>query len=142
MVAGIKLTRPQFETIVAQAQQGFPNEVCGILGGNQGTVASVHLARNVAPNPRIRFMMDPRDILQITDHIDVAGMDLLGFYHSHTHTQAYPSPTDVADWPARWYPDALLLICSLMEPDRPILRAFEVKETGEINEAPVEIPSA
>lgn len=135
----IKLTSSQFDEIVAQAHAGFPNEICGILGGVDGQVALVHTARNVAPNPRIRFNMDPRDILEITDSIDASGMDLLGFYHSHTHTQAYPSPTDVADWPAPWYPDALLLICSLMEPDRPNLRAFQVTEAGEITEATVEI---
>ena len=138
----IKLSQAQFQAIVDQAQAGFPNEICGILGGTRGRVVAVHAARNVAPNPRIRFAMDPRDILEITDKIDTAGMDLLGFYHSHTHTQAYPSPTDVADWPARWYPDALLLICSLMEPDRPSLRAFQVNETREITEANVEIESS
>ena len=133
----IRVPRPHFDTIVAQAQLGFPNEICGILSGTAGRVEVVHKARNVAPTPRIRFAMDPRDILEITDSIDAARMDLLGFYHSHTHTQAYPSPTDVADWPARWYHDALLLICSLMEPDRPNLRAFQVDEAGHITEATV-----
>jgi len=138
-VVEIKLSQAQFQEIVDQAQAGFPNEIRGILGGTSGQVATVHTARNVAPTPRIRFAMDPRDILEITDKIDSAGLDVLGFYHSHTHTQAYPSPTDVADWPARWYPDSLLLICSLMEPERPNLRAFQVSESGEVTEASVEI---
>ena len=138
-MASIKLTRPQFDEIVAHALEGFPNEICGILGGTGDQVEVVHKARNVAKTPRIRFAMDPRDILEITDHIDSVGMDLLGFYHSHAHTQAYPSPTDVVDWPARWYPDALCLICSLMEPDRPLLRAFQIAEGGDITEATVDI---
>jgi proteasome lid subunit RPN8/RPN11 len=135
----IRFNRAQYDEIVAHAHEGFPNEICGILGGRDGQVQAIHRARNVAKTPRIRFTMDPHDILAITDRIDADGLDLLGFYHSHTHTQAYPSPTDVADWPARWYPDALLLICSLMEPDRPSLRAFQVSESGEITEAEVEI---
>lgn len=83
--------------------------------------------------------MDPRDILAITDAIDEAGLELIGFYHSHTHTQAYPSPTDVADWPARWYPDTLCFICSLMEENRPQLRAFHIREDGSIEEETISI---
>jgi proteasome lid subunit RPN8/RPN11 len=138
-VVTIKLNQGQYQQIVDQAQAGFPNEICGILAGAKGQVVDVYPAKNVAATPRIRFSMAPEDILAITDKIDSADQELVAFYHSHTHTQAYPSPTDVADWPARWYPDALLMICSLMEPDRPSLRAFQVNESGEITEATVEI---
>ncbi len=135
----IKLTREQFETIVEHARSRFPDEICGILAGCNGQLEVVHQAHNVAKTPRTRFAMDPQDILGITDAIDAAGMDLLGFYHSHAHTQAYPSPTDVADWPARWYPDSLCLICSLMEEDRPLLRAFHIDEAGTIEESEIQI---
>ena len=135
----VKVSQAQFDTIVGHARQGFPNEICGILAGRDGQVEIVHQARNVAKTPRTRFAMDPHDILNITDQIDVAGMQLVGFYHSHTHTQAYPSPTDVADWPAHWYPDALCLICSLMEEERPQLRAFAIDESGRIEEATIEV---
>ena len=135
----IKLTQEQYQAIVAHARSGFPNEICGILGGKDSQVKTVHQANNVSKTPRTRFAMDPKDILEITDKIDDADMELLGFYHSHTHTQAYPSPTDVADWPARWYPNALLLICSLMEEDRPNLRAFHVDDHQQIEETEVQI---
>ncbi|MSQ22959.1 MAG: M67 family peptidase [Chloroflexi bacterium] len=125
--------------IIAHAREGFPHEICGILSGQNGQVETVHEATNVAPNPRIRFSMDPKDILRITDEIDDGGRELLGFYHSHCHTQAYPSPTDVADWPGRWYPDALAFICSLMDEERPLLRAFHIAEDGQIEEAQIEI---
>lgn len=133
----LTLTRAQFEEIVAHAREGSPHEICGILGGRGSRVEGVHRARNVASTPRIRFAMDPHDILEITDQMDEADMDLLGFYHSHTHTQAYPSPTDVADWPGRWYPNALCLICSLMEEARPQLRAFHIQDDGRIEEADI-----
>jgi [CysO sulfur-carrier protein]-S-L-cysteine hydrolase len=64
---------------------------------------------------------------------------LIGFYHSHTHTQAYPSPTDVAMWQATWAGTALCFICSLMEPDRPLLRAFHIDPNGTITEEPISI---
>lgn len=93
----------------------------------------------MAETPRTRFKMDPHDILRISDEIDAAGMDLMGFYHSHTHTQAYPSPTDVADWPARWYPDAYCLICSLLEEGRPLIRAFKIGDDQKITEEPLAV---
>jgi len=134
----VTLSRANFDAIVAHALENRDAESCGILAGRDGKVVAVHRARNVAETPRTRFQMDPMDIMNITDAIDTDGQELFGFYHSHTHTQAYPSPTDVADWPARWYPDAYCLICSLMEEDRPTIRAFKISEDGKITEEPVE----
>lgn len=135
----VALSKAHRDEIVAHALENREQESCGILAGREGRVVQVHRARNVAETPRTRFQMDPHDILSITDGIDAAGMDLIGFYHSHTHTHAYPSPTDVADWPARWYPDAYCLICSLMEEDRPSIRAFKIGEDGRVIEEPLEV---
>jgi proteasome lid subunit RPN8/RPN11 len=135
----LRLSREQFDQIVAHALENREQESCGILAGQNGSVVAIHRARNTAETPRTRFTMDPHDILKISDEIDAAGQDLMGFYHSHTHTQAYPSPTDVADWPARWYPDAYCLICSLMEESRPTIRAFKIGEDGKIVEEPLEV---
>jgi len=130
----VTLPRAAYEEILAHAQGQPDQESCGILGGHGDQVARVFRARNVAETPRTRFLIDPRDFLQISEEIDVADLDLVGFYHSHTHTQAYPSPTDVADWPGHWYPEAVCFICSLMEEDRPILRAFRIDEDGKVTE--------
>ncbi len=135
----VVIPRAQADEIIAHALEHPDAESCGILAGQGERVERVYRARNVSESPRTRFKMDPHDILAISDEIDALGLDLIGFYHSHTHTQAYPSPTDVADWPARWYPDAYCLICSLMEPDRPHLRAFRIDEDGTITEEAVTI---
>ncbi len=95
------LSRANFDAIVAHALENRDAESCGILAGRDGKVVAVHPARNVAETPRTRFQMDPMDIMNITDAIDADGQELFGFYHSHTHTQAYPSPTDVAARSAR-----------------------------------------
>jgi proteasome lid subunit RPN8/RPN11 len=74
--------------------------------------------------------------------IERQGWELLGIYHSHPHTQAYPSPTDVA---LAFYPDALYFIVSLADPDQPAVRAFRIVKdeldarTGEISEEPIEV---
>lgn len=135
----VTLGRAQYDEIVAHAVGQPAEEVCGMLGGRDGGVERVYRARNVAEARRTRFLMDPHDIMAISDEIESVGLELVGFYHSHTHTQAYPSPTDVADWPARWYPDALCFICSLMEEGRPQLRAFHIDEAGKITEAPIAV---
>lgn len=135
----VKLTRSLYEEILAHAQAHLEAEVCGMLGGRDGRVEEVYRARNIAENPRTRFKIDPHDIAAISDKVEDRGMELIGFYHSHTHTQAYPSPTDVADWPAPWYPEALCFICSLMDEDRPLLRAFRIGEGGEITEESIVI---
>jgi proteasome lid subunit RPN8/RPN11 len=135
----VVVSRAQYDDIVTHALGQPDEEICGMLGGREGRVERIYHGHNVAETRRTRFLMDPHDILAISDEIENAGLDLVGFYHSHTHTQAYPSPTDVADWPARWYPDALCVICSLMEEGRPQLRAFHIDEAGKITEEPITI---
>ena len=131
------LSKEQVADIVAHGRETPDQEVCGVLGGRDGKVETIHRARNTAETPRIRFEMDSRDMFVAIKDIDDRDLDLIGFYHSHTHTQAYPSPTDVAMWTATWGPDALCFICSLMDEERPILRAFCIATTGEIAEEPI-----
>lgn len=134
----VAVPRAQFDEIISHAKSSPIDEICGILGGREGRGERVYRGRNVSETPYTRFSMDPYDIMSITDEIEDAGLQLIGFYHSHTHTQAYPSPTDVADWPAPWYPDALCFICSL-EKDEPDLRAFHIAEGGQITEEPIQV---
>jgi proteasome lid subunit RPN8/RPN11 len=67
--------------------------------------------------------------------MDDEGWDLVGIFHSHTFTEAYPSKTDVE---LAAYPDATYLILTLMDPEAPRLRAFSIKE-GEVSELDVVI---
>lgn len=130
----VVLTHVQIDEIVAHAREHPDQEVCGVLGGRDDRIEAVYRARNVADTPRIRFEMDSRDIFSALKALDDQSLDLIGFYHSHTHTQAFPSPTDVAMWTATWGPDALCFICSLMEEDHPVLRAFRIAGNGQVSE--------
>jgi proteasome lid subunit RPN8/RPN11 len=69
--------------------------------------------------------------------IDDNEWDLLAIYHSHPHTQAYPSSTDVA---LAFYPDSLYVIVSLEEPEKPVVRAFRIvdKQITEVEVKKVE----
>jgi proteasome lid subunit RPN8/RPN11 len=59
---------------------------------------------------------------------------LLAIYHSHTHTAAFPSPTDVK---LAFYPESLYVIVSLKN-EEPVIRAFNIVE-GQITEVDVRI---
>ena len=60
-------------------------------------------------------------------------LDLV-IYHSHTHTRAYPSATDIR---LAAYPDATYAIVTLQDRDAPDVRAFRIRD-GEVTERDVE----
>ena len=135
----VTLRQAHYDEIVSHALSKPDQEVCGVLGGRDGASELLFRAGNTAENPRTRFEMDSRDILHAIRTIEDGDADLIGFYHSHTHTQAYPSPTDVAMWQGTWGDDALCFICSLMDEERPQLRAFHISTNGAIAEEPISV---
>jgi len=131
------LTRAQFAQILAHTRAEAPNEACGLLAGTAGCVTHVLPATNVADNPRVEYLMDPHDQLRHFQVIEEQGLELLGIYHSHPSSPAYPSPTDLA---MAYYPEAVYIIVSLMQSDRPTLRAFRIVE-GQISEVDFQLES-
>jgi [CysO sulfur-carrier protein]-S-L-cysteine hydrolase len=121
----------------AHARSELPNEACGILAGDNGRAIRFFPAANAERSPT-RYVVDPRDQLRILNELFTSGWDLLGIFHSHTHTAAYPSSTDVS-LAANW-PDAYYLIASLQE-EPPVLRAFRVLD-GKVDEEELSITEA
>ncbi|MGH2417959.1 MAG: Mov34/MPN/PAD-1 family protein, partial [Candidatus Limnocylindria bacterium] len=67
-----------------------------------------------------------------------AGQDLVGIFHSHTHTPAVPSPTDLR---SAQYPDAFYLVATLSDPEaspQAALRAWRITG-GASREVPLRI---
>jgi proteasome lid subunit RPN8/RPN11 len=118
------LERKYADEIIAQAREEAPSECCGVLAGRDGKVEKLFRAVNAEKSP-YRYNVDPRDLLRIYRECDANGWDFLAIYHSHTHTEAYPSPTDVSL--AAW-PDSLYVIVSLVDPENPVLRAFRIQD--------------
>lgn len=116
------------------APNGAREEACGILAGTPATIAKFYPAINAEHSPT-RFVVDAQDQLRILKDIYANDWDLVGIFHSHTHTQAYPSSTDV-NLAANW-PDAYYLIASLMN-EEPLLRAFRIVN-GQVEEEPITI---
>ena len=119
--------------MIAEAYAGFPNEACGLLGGDPDGQGELFVAcRNLAESSRT-FELGI-DQVKAERQIEDAGGEIIAVVHSHTHTDAYPSPTDVrqAVDPAWWY-----VIVSLKQGE-PVLRAFQIRDET-ITEVPVQV---
>jgi proteasome lid subunit RPN8/RPN11 len=119
--------------MIAHAREENPAEACGLLAGKDGVPAKLYRIPNADPSI-YRYNMEPRAQLRAMMEIEAQGWDLLAIYHSHTHTPAYPSPTDIS---LAFYPDTLYVIVSLQHAD-PVIRAFSIVE-GVVGEVQVEI---
>jgi proteasome lid subunit RPN8/RPN11 len=121
------------ELIVAHALGGFPDEACGLLGGSISSdldsdglpVARVERffpTRNHDASSRT-YSIPPSDYFAAEDAIDANGWVITGVAHSHTHSEAWPSLTDVdkADNPLLegWH----YVIVSLRDAT-PVVRSF------------------
>ncbi len=118
------------DAIVAHARAGLPNEACGILAGLDGRVERFFPAEPDEPSPYY-YRIESRDQIRIMNAIDEAGLDLLGIYHSHTSSPAYPSRTDAEQ---AFWPDAVYVIVSLAGAD-PDVRGYRIHDMSITEEA-------
>ncbi len=86
--------------MIAHCLGAYPEEGCGLLTGDPGknTVRRVDPTRNAAASAQV-YTVDPRDYLRIDRAAAAEGLEVIGVFHSHTHTDPYPSPTDIAQAP-------------------------------------------
>jgi proteasome lid subunit RPN8/RPN11 len=125
----LRLTSLQRDAIVATCIRALPNEGCGLLIGSlDGTVSEVVPSPNVAESAKL-YEIDSRVLLGAYRRSEEAGQSVLGVFHSHTHSDAYPSPTDVAQAPdPTWH----YLLVSLRDVPS-VIRSFRIIE-GAIDE--------
>jgi len=64
-------------------------------------------ARNDADKPETRYFATPEELFAAMRRIRESGQALLGVYHSHPRTAAYPSASDVE---MAFYPEAFYFI--------------------------------
>ncbi len=131
----VYIARALIDEMIQHVLDGRPNEACGMVAGVGNRATRVYPAANAEPSP-VRYLMEPRDQLRIMQDMEEHDWDLLGIFHSHTHTAAYPSQTDVS---LAYYPDALYVIVSLAAEAHPVVRAFHIVD-GRIREEPIEEP--
>lgn len=130
----LTLTSTQRTAILATCVRALPNEGCGLLlGTEEGIVSDVVPSENMADSAKI-YEIDPAVLLATFRRLDDEGLTMLGVFHSHTHSEAYPSPTDV-----RQAPDPLwhYVVISLAQTPSD-LRSFRVID-GLVSEESVSI---
>lgn len=124
----------QVAEMVDHARSEFPNEACGLLASKDGKVVRFYPIANAESSP-VTYRMDPQDQLKAMLEMDDLDWDLGAIYHSHTHTRAYPSQTDLS---LAFYPDSLYIIVSLADADNPDVRAYRIVD-NQISEESLEI---
>lgn len=109
-VPRFRIRSAALEAVVAHARAEAPAECCGVLLGSGASIEEAVRAKNLSASPT-RFLIDPKDHIDARRDARGRRLDVLGFYHSHPDSPAWPSPTDVAE---AAYPDAAYLIVSLV----------------------------
>jgi proteasome lid subunit RPN8/RPN11 len=123
-----------FKEIVEHGLREFPNECCGVIAGKDGAPTKVFPMKNADASP-VTYRLDGKEQLQVFDAMDEEGWELWAIYHSHTHSEAYPSETDVR---LAFYPDARYILLSLADREHPVLRSFAIRD-GEVAEEELNI---
>jgi proteasome lid subunit RPN8/RPN11 len=118
-----------YKEIVEQALREFPNECCGVIAAEDGVPVKVFTMKNADASP-VTYRLDGREQLQVFDRMEEQGLDLWAIYHSHTHSEAYPSETDRR---LAFYPEARYLVVSLVDREHPVARSFFIVD-GEVSE--------
>jgi proteasome lid subunit RPN8/RPN11 len=121
LTPAVVLPQAVYEAIVAHSREGKPEEVCGVVRGRGLEAYEAIRGENIAPERIENYEVDPQTLLRQFDFED-SGEEMMGIYHSHPVSVAFPSATDA--WNAH-YPDSIYLICSL-ENDEPVIRAFRL----------------
>jgi len=108
--------------LIAHAREGFPLEVCGILGGTDNTVSAMYrMANTDASNEH--FMMEPREQFRVVKELRAKGLSMLAIYHSHPETPARPSHEDIK---LALTPLVSYVIISLAGPAEPAVKSYKI----------------
>jgi len=125
----MRIRRQALDAIREHGAEGYPDEICGIMVGprDDHTVTDVKRARNiVVERARDRYEIDPRDHIRIQREADAAGLDIVGYYHSHPDHPAQASRFDTE----RAWAGYVYLIVAVHEGKAVDANAFVADEDG------------
>jgi len=118
--------------VISHCKSVYPNEACGLLAGKGDTADQIYKMTNIEKS-NVSYMMDPEEQFRAMKEMRNNGHKMLAIYHSHPHSQAYPSPKDIT---LAFYAESVYLIVGLTDKDRPEVRAFEILE-GDVREVQI-----
>jgi proteasome lid subunit RPN8/RPN11 len=105
-VIAVRLGRHVLSQVAAHAHDTLPAECCGVLIGRAEEVVEAVRADNLSDDPN-RYALDPKAHIDARRAARLRGLDVVGFYHSHPHSEPEPS---IADLTEASYPGYLYLI--------------------------------
>jgi proteasome lid subunit RPN8/RPN11 len=126
----VQVPTAALHAMVAHAYACFPEEMCGLIIGepSTGTVNRFVPCTNVAHSAKV-YTIDPKEHLRAELAAETDGLEVIGVVHSHTHTEPYPSPTDVKQAPdPSWH----YIIVSLKD-GGPLSKSYRIQD-GVISE--------
>lgn len=125
----IKLSKSDFEKILAHAESELPNEACGLIGGviEDGVkiIKKVYLLTNI-DHSNEHFSLDPKEQLAAVKDMRAQGISPLGNWHSHPESPSRPSEEDKR---LAYDSKASYMILSLMNRDEPVLNSFKINSS-------------
>ena len=125
--------RAALAAMIGHAYDGYPLEACGLLVGRGSRVTRFGPCTNVAASAKV-YTVDPLEHLRAERAAEAEALEVIGVVHSHTHSEPYPSPTDVAQAPdPTWH----YVIVSLKR-EAPETRSYRIVD-GTITEEPLAI---
>ena len=130
------IASPVVDEVSAHASECQPLECCGLLLGTSDHITQAVRSPNIAEGPT-RFLLDPRTHIEARRTARNQGLQVIGFYHSHPHSQPYPSATDLAE---AAYPECVHLIVGFID-GKAEVRLFNYKD-GRARELPLLIGAA
>lgn len=131
----LKISKVLCDEVIGHCRREYPKEACGFLiAGADGRITDIRPMRNVENSP-IGYAMDPKEQLQVEKQLRQQQQTIVGIYHSHTASAAYPSSVDVG---LAVSPDVSYLLVSLADRARPEVRSYRIGGSR-ITEEPVQV---
>jgi proteasome lid subunit RPN8/RPN11 len=145
----LRIPQAIIDALIAHARELDPYECCGLLAGSNGAVSQHYRITNTvakdaravdvfddaevkqlstlpaAQRAEVAYFMEPKEMLAAFKDMRAKSLDLTIIYHSHTHSPAYPSMTDIG---LAYYPEAAYLIVSLENKSAPYFHAYWIKD--------------
>jgi proteasome lid subunit RPN8/RPN11 len=129
----LTISQALYDQVRAHGEETYPHECCGILLGGADE-AGLHVRQLIrAGNTRTdsahnRYHIAPQELIAAQREGRKAGLDIVGFYHSHPDHPAHWSSTDFAE--AHWFGCAYV-ITAVEKGKAQITNSFLLTGTGE-----------
>lgn len=129
----LSFTTTEYELMIGAAYDGYPLEACGLLVGEGTRVHRFVACSNEAASARV-YTVPGKELLRAEREAEADGLGIIGVFHSHTHSEPYPSATDVEQAPD---PTWLYVIVGLKR-EAPEARCYRIVD-GAITEVPISV---